>query len=140
MSLNRVCLIGRLTRDPELRTTTTGKSVVEFSIAVNKKFKPTDGGPDADFFRCKAWGSTAEFVSNYLGKGRLISVDGRIETRKYTANDGSNREIVEIVADNVQSLERPRDDGAEAGPTPNQTRQPQGGGSDPDEYDPFADE
>lgn len=118
--------------------TTTGKAVVEFSIAVNKKFKPTDGGPDADFFRCKAWGSTAEFVSNYLSKGRLVAVDGRIETRKYTANDGSNREIIEIVADNVQSLERPRDDVAEAGHTQNQ--QNLGGGSDTGEYDPFADE
>lgn len=140
MSMNRVCMVGRLTRDPELRTTTTGKSVAEFSIAVNKKFKPTDGGPEADFFRCKAWGQTADFVANYLTKGRLVSVDGRLETRKYTAADGSNREIVDIVADNVNGLDRPRDDGAEAGPTPNQTRQPQGGGSDPDEYDPFADE
>lgn len=139
MSLNRVCLIGRLTRDPELRTTNSGKSVVEFSIAVNKRFKPTDGGPDADFFRCKAWGSTAEFVENYLSKGRLVAVDGRLETRKWTDNEGNNRAIIEVVADNVQSLERPRDDAPEAGPAPSRTRQPQGGGS-VDEWDPFADE
>lgn len=139
MSLNRVCLIGRLGRDPELRTTTTGKSVVEFSIAVSKRIKPQDGGPDADWFRVKAWGNTAEFVANYLSKGRLVAVDGRLETRKWTDNEGNNREIIEVVAEQVQSLERPRDDapGAENGPTPAHTSQ--GGGSD-DEYDPFADE
>ncbi|HLO98176.1 MAG TPA: single-stranded DNA-binding protein, partial [Fimbriimonas sp.] len=101
MSVNRVVLIGRLTRDPELRTTQTGKNVVEFSIAVNKRIKPQDGSPDADFFRVKAWGQTAEYVNNYINKGRLVAVDGRIETRKYTDKDGVNREIFEIVADNV---------------------------------------
>lgn len=139
VSLNRVCLIGRLTRDPELRTTTSGKSVVDFSLAVNKRIKPSDGSPDADFFRIQAWGHTAEFVSNYLTKGRLVSVDGRLQSRKYTASDGSNREVVEIVADNVQSLERPRDDDS-SGSTQSQTTQPTGGGSKVEEYDPFADE
>ena len=84
MSVNRVVLIGRLTRDPELRTTSTGKNVVEFSIAVNKRIKPQDGSPDADFFRIKAWGQTADYVNNYLAKGRLVAVDGRLETRKWT--------------------------------------------------------
>lgn len=139
MSLNRVCLIGRMGRDLELRTTTTGKSVVEFSIAVAKKFKPQDGGPDADWFRVKAWGNTAEFVANYLSKGRLVAVDGRLETRKWTDNEGNNRAIIEVVAEQVQSLERPRDDtpGAENGPTPAHTSQ---GGGSVDECDPFADE
>lgn len=137
--LNRVVLIGRLTRDPELRTTTTGKNVCDFSIAVQKRIKPTDGSPDADFFRVSAWGQTAEFVANYLHKGRLVSVDGRLQSRKYTASDGSNREVVEVVAENVSGLDRPRDDagGATAGA-------PVGAavGSAPsaDEYDPFADE
>lgn len=141
--INRVVLVGRLTRDPEMRTTTTGKNVVEFSIAVNKKFKPQDGGPDADFFRIKAWGQTAEYVTNYLNKGRLVAIDGRIEQRKYQASDGTNREIFEIVADSVQGLDRPRDDHDGGGGG--------GGGSRPvaasggpapaeDEYDPFADE
>lgn len=130
-------MIGRLTRDPELRTTTTGKSVVDFSIAVAKRIKPTDGSPDADFFRVQAWGPTAEFVSNYLGKGRLISVDGRLTTWKWTANDGSPREVVEIVAESVQSLERPRDDDApaQAQAQAQATRRPA-----EDEYDPFADD
>jgi single-strand DNA-binding protein len=147
MSLNRVILIGRLTRDPELRTTNTGKNVVEFSIAVNKRFKPQDGQPDADFFRVKAWGQTADYVSNYLTKGRLVSVDGRLETRKFTDKDGNNREVVEVVAENVQGLDRPKDDAggnASAG-----GGQSYGGGSSrpaataapsADEYDPFADE
>ena len=148
MSLNRVVMIGRLTKDPELKVTTTGKSVVSFSIAVGKRIKPADGSPTADFFMVKAWGNTAEFVSNYLGKGRLVAVDGRLETRKYTDNDGANREVVEIVADNVQGLDRPREgEQGEAGGTSrtatavsaNQT----GSGNQSttiDEYDPFADE
>lgn len=141
MSVNRVVLIGRLTRDPELRTTQTGKNVVEFSIAVNKRIKPQDGSPDADFFRVKAWGQTADYVNNYINKGRLVAVDGRLETRKWTDQNGSNRESVEVVADNVNALDRPRDDAGGGAPASN------GGGSRPaaaapaqDEYDPFADE
>jgi len=143
--INRVVLVGRLTRDPELRTTTTGKSVCDFSIAVNKRVKPTDGSSDADFFRVNCWERTAEYVSNYLHKGRLVAVDGRLQTRKYTANDGTNREVVEIVAENVQGLDRPRDDdgatkgGAAAG---GGARAAVAAGSAPsaEEYDPFADE
>ncbi|MCW5940181.1 MAG: single-stranded DNA-binding protein [Fimbriimonadaceae bacterium] len=133
--INRVVLVGRLTRDPELRSTSTGKQVCDFSIAVQKKFKPQDGSPDADFFRVSAWEKTAEFVANYLTKGRLVAVDGRLQSRKFTAQDGSNREVVEIVAENVQGLDRPREDG-------------EGGGGrataavaavpDEDEFDPFA--
>lgn len=136
--VNRVVLIGRLTRDPELRTTTTGKSVVDFTIAVSKRIKPTDGSPDADFFRCQAWERSAEFVANYLSKGRLIAVEGRLASRKYTTKEGQEREVVEVVCDNVQSLERPRDDNAPAGvgaSVPSSAVVP-----DADEYDPFADE
>lgn len=134
--INRVVLVGRLTRDPELRQTTSGKSVCDFSIAVNKRVKPSDGSPDADFFRVNCWDKTAEYVANYLAKGRLVAVDGRLSARKYTASDGTNREVVEIVADNVQGLDRPRDDaGAPAAGAA-------GGKSVPSdaEYDPFADE
>lgn len=139
MSINRVVLVGRLTRDPELRTTSTGKSVCDFSIAVSKKIKPQDGSPDADFFRVSAWGQTADYVSTYLSKGRLVGVDGRLQSRKFQANDGQNREVVEIVADNVQGLDRPKDDAGGGAPVA------AGGGrsapapSDLDEYDPFAD-
>lgn len=134
--VNRVVLIGRLTRDPELRTTGTGKQVCDFSIAVTKRFKPTDGSPDADFFRVNCWDKTAEYVANYLSKGRLVAVDGRLQSRKYTGSDGVNREVVEIVADNVQGLDRPRDD------APGQAVTAGAPGTAPaaDEYDPFADE
>lgn len=135
--LNRVVLIGRLTRDPELRTTTSGKQVVGFSIAVNKRIKPTDGSPDADFFNVTAWDKTAEFVANYLGKGRLVAVDGRLQTRKYQASDGTNREVTEIIADNVQGLDRARDDAGGGGAPARAAATPAAG---LDEYDPFADE
>jgi single-strand DNA-binding protein len=138
--LNRVVLIGRLTRDPELRTTTTGKNVVEFSIAVQKKFKPQDGSPDADFIRVKAWGSQADYVSNYLTKGRLVAVDGRLDQRRYTDKEGQNREIIEVVADNVQGLDRPREDGGGGGGGGGMAEQPVGVAPSADEYDPFADE
>jgi len=133
MSLNRITLVGRLTRDPELRTTSTGKDVVEFSIAVNKRIKPQEG-PDADFFRVKAWGQTASYVGEYIGRGRLVSVDGRLESRKYTDKDGNPREIVEIVADNVNGLDRPREDA--------EPRQESRGKAKPapDAYNPFEDE
>jgi len=133
MSLNRITLVGRLTRDPELRTTSTGKDVVEFSIAVNKRIKPADG-PDADFFRVKAWGQTASYVGEYIGRGRLVSVDGRLESRKYTDKEGNAREIVEIVAENVNALDRPKEDA--------KPRQESRGKAKPapDAYDPFEDE
>jgi len=140
--VNRVVLIGRMVRDPELRTTTTGKNVVEFSIAVNKRVKPKDSNePDADFFRIKAWGQTADYVSNYLTKGRLVAVDGRLDTRKFVDQNGNNREIVEIVADNVNGLDRPREEGAPSGPRTASASSSGGGPApSPDEYDPFADD
>lgn len=146
MSVNRVVLIGRLTRDPELRTTNSGKNVVNFSIAVQKRIKPQDGSPDADFFNIQAWGQTADFVSQYIQKGRLVAVDGRLQVRKWQAQDGSNRETTEIVADNVNGLDRPRDDNDQGGgstrPASNNSRPKPAAAqaSTGDEYDPFADE
>lgn len=133
--LNRVVLIGRLARDPELRTTTGGKSVCDFSIAVQKRIKPQDGSSDADFFRIVAWERTAEYASNYLTKGRLVAVEGRLQSRKYVDNSGANREVVEIVADNLQSLDRPKDDAG-----PRETATAAVASVDLDEYDPFAEE
>lgn len=128
MSLNRVILIGRLTRNPELRSTSTGKSVASFSIAVDKRFK-RDNGPSADFFRVTCWGQTAEFVSQYLSKGRQVAVDGRLEQNKFTDKDGNVRETYEVVAENVQGLDRPRDD--QGGNQANDS------GGDDDGFDPF---
>jgi single-strand DNA-binding protein len=133
--VNRVVIVGRLTRDPELRTTSAGKFIVSVSVAVTKKFKPQDGSPDADFFNVTAWDKTAEYINQYLGKGRLIAVDGRLQSRKYTAKDGTERDVVEIVADSVQSLDRPKDDAPKSAPTT-----PRAKAQAIDEYDPFGDE
>lgn len=138
MSVNRVVLVGRLTRDPELRTTKSGKDVTEFSIAVNKRIKPGDGSADADFFKVKAWGQTANYVHDYISKGRLVAVDGRLETRKWTDQNGASREAIEVVADNVNALERGRDDTQGSQPVGQTFRSAPA--SPIDEYDPFADE
>lgn len=142
MSVNRVVLVGRLTRNPEMRSTTTGKSVASFGIAVNRRVKGQDG--DADFFTVTCWGQTAEFATNYLSKGRLIAVDGRLSWRKYTTSDGQNREVVEVVADNVQILDSRRDGDDDAGGAPRSyggggSTQPAAPAANADEYDPFAD-
>lgn len=124
--INRVILIGRLTRDPELRSTTSGKSVANFSIAVDRHGKDDD----ADFFRVTAWGKTADFVSNYLDKGRLVAIDGRLQSRKFQDKDGNNRETVEVVADSVQSLDyKDRDQ---------QDQRPAKAAKQDEDYDPFA--
>lgn len=135
--INRVVLVGRLVRDPELRTTQSGKSVCDITIAVDKRIKPTDGSPTADFFRVNCWEKTADFVANYLTKGRLVAVDGRLTSRKYTASDGTNREVVEVVAENVQGLDRPRDDAA---PAQAVTAGVPGTAASADEFDPFAED
>jgi single-strand DNA-binding protein len=106
--MNRVVMIGRLGKDPEVRTTTTGKTYATFSIAVRRRIK--DGDRDCDWFSVKVWGQSAEYAKNYLAKGRLVAVDGRLETRKYTDQQGNNREVVEIVAENLNALDGPKDD------------------------------
>jgi single-strand DNA-binding protein len=133
VSINRVVLVGRLTRDPELRNTTTGKQVVNFGLAVDDPFNKEH----TDFFNVSAWGSSADFVAKYLTKGRLVAVDGRLRQRKYTTQDGQERNVVEVVADRVQGLDRPKDDSGGGGGA---QQEPVGVGAGDDEYDPFADE
>jgi single stranded DNA-binding protein (ssb) len=103
--LNRVVLVGRLTRDPDLRQTTTGVSVATFTIAVNRTFANQAGEREADFIQCVVWRKSAENVARYVSKGSLVGVDGRIQTRSYDAQDGSKRYVTEVVADSVQFLE-----------------------------------
>ena len=98
--LNRTILIGRLTRDVEIRKTGTGKSVTNFSIAVARGF----GKDETDFINCIAWDKTADFMANYLSKGSLISIEGRIQTGSYD-KDGKKVYTTDVVADRVQSLE-----------------------------------
>lgn len=140
--MNSVNVIGRLVRDPEVRYTITGKSVCDFTVAVSKRIKPTDGSPDADFFRVTAWGQTADFVSQYVTKGRLVAVTGRLQSRKWTDKDGGNRESVEIVADQVNGLDRPRDEDPKAGGAGTATAQPAATASTTEnpEWDPFLDD
>lgn len=100
--LNRVILMGRLTRDPELRHTPSGVAVATFSLAVERDFKDkTTGEKATDFIDVVAWRQTGEFVSRYFTKGRMAVVDGRIQTRRYTDRDGNNRTAFEVVADSV---------------------------------------
>jgi len=137
MSINRFVGIGRVGKDPELRSTQSGKSVAEFSLAISKRVKPTDGSPDSDWFSVTCWGQTAEFVGKYVGKGRLVSVDGRLEVQKWNDKDGNQREKTVIVADNVNALDRPKDDdrpGA-GGTAPQRTSAPA-----EDSYDPFSED
>lgn len=108
-SLNRVLLIGRLTRDPETRYTTSGLAVASFSIAVDRRSKNQSGEKVTDFFRCKAWRNTAEFVQNYAAKGRLVAVEGRIELNKYTGQDGVEKKSCDIVCDTVELLDSSRE-------------------------------
>ena len=100
--MNKVILVGRLTRDPELRSTSSGFNTASFSVAVNRNFKNKDGYYDADFINCVAFISTADFVNKFFKKGSLISLDGRIQTRNYDAQDGTKRYVTEVVVENVE--------------------------------------
>lgn len=98
--INAVVLMGRLVRDPEIRTTTSGKSVCSFSLAVERDFQRSEE-KTADYFDCVAWGNTAEFVGKYFHKGRMIALQGRLQARTYKDREGNNRKVVEVIADKV---------------------------------------
>ncbi|HAC0712887.1 TPA_asm: single-stranded DNA-binding protein [Listeria monocytogenes] len=103
--MNRVVLVGRLTKDPELRYTPAGVAVATFTLAVNRPFKNGQGEQEADFIQCVVWRKPAENVANFLKKGSLAGVDGRVQTRNYEGNDGKRVYVTEIVAESVQFLE-----------------------------------
>ncbi len=103
--MNRVVLIGRLTKDPELKFTPgAGKAVTTFTLAVDRRFS-TNGQKEADFIPVVVWGKQAESTANYMSKGKLMGVGGRIQTRSYEAKDGTRRYVTEVIADEVQFLE-----------------------------------
>lgn len=102
--INRVVLVGRLTKDPVLRKTANGASVVSFTVACTRRFKQ-EGQPDADFINTVAWNKTADIVSQYTHKGSLVGVEGRIQTRSYDDQSGKRVYVTEVVADSVQFLE-----------------------------------
>ena len=99
--LNKIILMGRLTRDPELRRTQSGTAVASFTLAVDRDYKPQDGERETDFIDIVAWRGTAEFVSKYFTKGRMAVVEGRLQVRDWTDKDGNKRRSTEVVADNV---------------------------------------
>ena len=99
--LNKIFIMGRLTRDPELRRTQSGTPVTSFSLAVDRDFKSQSGEKETDFIDVVAWRSTAEFVAKYFTKGRMAVVEGRLQMRDWTDKDGNKRRSAEVVADNV---------------------------------------
>lgn len=103
--MNKVILIGRLTRDPELRRSNTGMAVCNFSVAVNRGFAGQNNEPQTDFINCVCFDKQAENLSRYMTKGRLISVDGRIQSRSYDNQEGKRVYVTEVVATNIQYLE-----------------------------------
>ena len=103
--MNKALLIGRLTRDPELRSTSTGRNVCQFSIAVNRNFTNANGEREADFINCVVWDKQAENLVKYQKKGNQIAVDGRIQTRNYEDKDGKRVYVTEILANNISFLD-----------------------------------
>lgn len=107
--LNRIIIMGRLTRDPELRRTQSGTAVTSFSVAVDRDFKSQAGERETDFIDVVAWRSTAEFVAKYFTKGRMAVVEGRLQLRDWNDKDGNKRRSAEVVADNVYFGDSKRD-------------------------------
>lgn len=102
--INRVIIVGRITKDPVLRKTAAGTSITSFTVACNRRFKQ-EGQPDADFINCTSWNKVADNVNKYTHKGSLVGVEGRIQTRSYDDQQGKRVYVTEIVAENVQFLD-----------------------------------
>ena len=100
--MNKIVLVGRLTKDPEVRSTSAGFSTANFTVAVNRRFKNKEGQYDADFLPCVAFRSTAEFIGKYFKKGSLIGVEGSVQTRSYDAQDGTKRYVTEVMVENAE--------------------------------------
>jgi len=110
--MNKVILVGNLTRDPEHRTTPSGASVCTFTVAVQRRFANQQGVREADFSNCVAWRQTADFVHRYFTKGKRIGVVGSLQTRTYDAQDGSKRYVTEVVCDECEFVDsKPQGDG-----------------------------
>ena len=116
--LNKIIIMGRLVKDPELRRTQSGTAVTSFRIAVDRDFKSQDGSKQADFFDVVAWRATAEFVSKYFTKGRMAVVEGRLQSRDWTDKEGGKRVAIEIVADNIYFGDSKRDGACDFGGAP----------------------
>ncbi|MCW3794008.1 single-stranded DNA-binding protein [Paenibacillus sp. LS1] len=133
--LNRIILIGRTTRDPELRYTPAGVAVTQFTLAVDRPFTSQSGEKEADFIPVVTWRQLAETCANYLRKGRLVAVEGRIQVRNYENNEGKRVYVTEVIADNVRFLES-----ANRGSVSTNEGTSNGRGSQSNNQDPFADD
>ena len=116
--LNRIIVMGRMTRDPELRRTNSGTAVASFTVAVDRDFKSQSGEKETDFIDEVAWRNTAEFVSKDFSKGRMAVVEGRLQLRDWTDKEGNKRRSAEIVADSVYCGDSKRDGGDNPGYAP----------------------
>ncbi|MCM1168283.1 MAG: single-stranded DNA-binding protein [Ruminococcus sp.] len=112
--MNKVMLVGRLTRDPETRTTHDGKTVARFSVAVDRKFKNKDGGYDADFPNCTAFDKTADFIVGYFKKGNRIGIEGRLQTGSYTNNNGVTVYTTDVIVENAEFVENKTSDSSQS--------------------------
>lgn len=116
--INRITILGRLARDPELRNTQSGTAVTSFTLAVDRNRKDADGNTPVDWIDCIAWQKTAEILAEYARKGALIGVTGRLQSRKYTAKDGTPRTAWEVVVDEFSFCERRQDAAPAEAPAP----------------------
>ena len=140
--MNVVVLIGRLVADPELKYTPSGVAVCQMRIAVDRRFKSESGEKVSDFFNLVAWRQSAEFAANYLHKGRLVAVEGRLQSRSWVAQDGQKRYATEVV-DSIQGLDRPKEGQQAAAPSDYEAPPagaPAGAVESDMDYDPFAEE
>ncbi|MFI3545134.1 single-stranded DNA-binding protein [Mammaliicoccus sciuri] len=124
--INRAVLVGRLTKNPEYRTTPNGIAVTTFTIAINRSFTNQNGERQADFINCVSFKNTAEAVNNYLQKGSLVGIEGRIQTRNYENNEGKRVYVTEVVCDSVQFLEPKSNNQQQSNYQPPQYNQQQG--------------
>ena len=140
MGMNRITVMGRLTKDPELRHTSSGIACASFTLAVDRDYgAKDDGSREADFPDVVAWRSTAEFASKYLAKGRMVAVDGRLQTRMYEDKEGKKRKAVEIVADRIYFADSKRTDDSGTQTAAYQPEEPSGFAeiNEPDDELPF---
>lgn len=102
--MNKVTLIGRMTSNPELKLTNNGQKICRFSLAVNRQFKNADGERKADFINCMAWQQRADLINNYVHKGDLIAIEGRIQVSSYIATDGTKRYMTDVIVEQIEFL------------------------------------
>ena len=143
--MNVVMLIGRLVADPELKYTPSGVAVCQMRIAVDRRFKSETGEKVSDFFNLVAWRQRAEFAANYLHKGRLVAIEGSLQSRNWVGQDGQKRYATEVVVNNIQGLDRPKESQGSAAAAPASDYEapsevPAGGIESDMDYDPFAEE